>query len=412
MVVTRSLSEDTSISRVRILRSIREIFESQFDTTVFRINNIIESGGLGEWIGAAGMFLTGIASRRYVPLQCALFSTSGSISELSGKILDDGYDVVYLDSVRTLGLLRSLRKRGRGIRVVVDLDDLMSRRMEMLAENHWPISLGYLRNRIPKSMRNAVEGWLSEAITKYEARALRYAEGEICRDADAVVLVSSAEKELLRKRLAPNADAELCSVIPSRRLVVREICIQQPYRFVFIGSDIHGQNKLSLEYLVRLWREKQPDTALHVYGRQVSSWPVVKNIYWHGYIEHLKDVYTDDSIALLPALRPGGIKTKMIEAWAYGRPVLANPTAFEGLEELISQGYPLVVPESAWSAYILRPEEHHDEWSRAAQIGNCFVKEELSMESYVTRWRQIMWPSDREGVCAEGGSAVADSACN
>ncbi len=401
MVVTRSLSEDSSISRVRILRTIREMFEGEFDTTVFRVRNVVEAGRAREFIAASWMFCVGMASLRFVPLQCALFGASSVIAELTRQIADGRYDVVYLDSVRSLGLLRSLHKRRLKIRVVVDFDDLMSRRMEIMAENRWPVSLGYLQNKIPKSIRNAVEGWLSGAIVKYEARALRCVEKEICRNANAVVLVSPAERDMLRRRLTPDADADVCAVIPSRRVVTSQICVRAPYRFVFIGSDIHGQNKLSLEFLVDLWREVRPSAPLHIYGRQKSSWPTVRNVHWCGYVEQLREVYSDDSIALLPALRAGGIKTKMIEAWAYARPVLANPTAFEGLEGLESRGYPLVVSESAWASYILSPEAYQDNLRCAAEMGNSFVREELSMERYVAQWLQIMWPRENSLDCGE-----------
>ena len=389
MVVTRSLEEDISISRVRILRSIREIFSDNYATTVFRVRNVIDARSVGNWISACKMAVSGILSLKPAPLQCCLYGATGETSRLAREIAAGGYDVVYLDSVRCLGLLRALVKNGCNARVVVDFDDLMSRRMEMIAGNRWPVSLGYLQQKIPPILRKAAEGLLSGVISYYEARALRCAEREMCQRAQAVVLVSPAERDLLRRRLGGRSHLNVHSVIPSRRSERNVLCVKAPYRFVFIGSDVHGQNRLSLEYLVDLWRRNRPGAPLHVYGKQVSCWPALPNVYWHGYVDDLAEVYSDDSISLLPVLRAGGIKTKMIEAWAYGRPVLANPAAFEGLDV---RGYPLVVPEEEWGPYIMSPEMHRDSWLRAAEVGNLFVKEELSQERYVSQWLRIMRP--------------------
>jgi glycosyltransferase involved in cell wall biosynthesis len=390
MVVTRSLTEDASISRVRILGIVRDLFEDNFETSVFRIRSIIDAKRAGDWVSAAWRMIAGFVIRKPAPLQCVLFSASSEIRRLTREISGGRFDVVYLDSVRTWSLLKSLRRENIDVRVVVDFDDLMSRRMEMLSQNGWAVSLGYLKKRLPRWVQEIVEGWFSGVIANYEARALRYVEQDMCADAQAITLVSPVEADLLRRQLPPGTQAEVCSVIPSRPVAVTRVELRSPYRFVFIGSDVHGQNRLSLEFLVELWRRIRPLTRLHVYGRQNSAWPDVENIVWHGYVDDLSEVYSEDSIAVLPALRAGGIKTKMIEAWAYGRPVLANPTAFEGLSV---SGYPLIVPEAEWDAYVRNPEFFERHLWDAANIGNSFVKEELSEEAYVTQWRGIMWPA-------------------
>jgi len=49
----------------------------------------------------------------------------------------------------------------------------------------------------------------------------------------------------------------------------------------------------------------------------------------------------------------GGIKTKIVEAWSFGCPVLGNLEAFEGLTDL---GYPLALPLDGWGAWLAAPE--------------------------------------------------------
>ena len=390
MVVTRSLTEDASISRVRILGHVQELFLNNFETSLFRIRNVIDTRRLFDWILAGWTMFVGIATFNPVPLQCVLFSASSEIRRLTREISEGAFDVIYLDSVRTWRLLKSMRTANIDARVVVDFDDLMSRRMEMLAENGWSISLGYLSKRLPRWSQKLIEERFSGAIARYEARALRRVERDMCADAQAITLVSPVEAGLLRDRLPSGGHAEVCSIIPSRSVAVTDVSVRAPYRFVFIGSDFHGQNGLSLEFLVDLWRRTRPATKLHIYGRQKSTWPEVENMVWHGYVNSLTEVYSEDSIAVLPALRAGGIKTKMIEAWAHGRPVLANSTAFEGLS---ISGYPLVVPESEWESYVRNPELFEGRLLSAANIGKSYVEQELSEDRYVARWCEVMWPT-------------------
>jgi hypothetical protein len=98
---------------------------------------------------------------------------------------------------------------------------------------------------------------------------------------------------------------------------------------------------------------------------------------------------------LLPVVLAGGIKTKVIEAWAFGCPVLGNRLAFEGLDVA---DYPLICQESGWTRYLLDPAAYAEEWNSAARIGNAFVRSALSREHYGDQWRSLMIPEKRESA--------------
>ena len=59
-------------------------------------------------------------------------------------------DVVYADGIRALPWLRRLRQARPDIEIVLDFDDLMSRRCDELIENRLPLSLGYLERAMPR----------------------------------------------------------------------------------------------------------------------------------------------------------------------------------------------------------------------------------------------------------------------
>lgn len=395
MVVTRSLEGNVEFGRVKCLRATSQALGAAFELTTYRLHNLLETRNFLDMLGAACRAAVALARFRPIALQALLYSPRSEIRKLARDIAAGEFHAVYLDSVRCQALLRSLRKRLPDAHIVVDFDDLMSRRMELLSAGRHRLSLGFLRELVPVTLRRLSEGPLSGWLTRYEAKALWRAESEMARSVQAVVLVSSAERDLMRARLPLESGASLVAIPPPAVVVGANTAIEPPYRFVFIGSDRLVQNRLSIDFLVQLWERLRPAISLHIYGRQERATPTVPNVYWHGYVHDLSDVYTSGSILLLPALLSGGVKTKVIEAWAHGRPVLGNTAAFEGLE---IPDYPLRVPESEWQPYIQSPGAFESEWTQAARMGHQFVCSTLTVDRHASRWVQIMTPTEHSQV--------------
>ena len=122
----------------------------------------------------------------------------------------------------------------------------------------------------------------------------------------------------------PSLRRKVHAIVPPVEMRSGACRSRPPFRFVFIGSDRQTQNKLSLDVLTTLWAELRPATALHVYGSQARKPPDVLNMHWHGFVADLNDVYAPGSILLVPAVLPGGIKTKVLEAFSFGAPCSAT----------------------------------------------------------------------------------------
>jgi glycosyltransferase involved in cell wall biosynthesis len=85
------------------------------------------------------------------------------------------------------------------------------------------------------------------------------------------------------------------------------------------------------EVLPRVWAEL-PDTKLALVGAGLElpagTDPRVEA---RGFVEDLRDAYATASCAVVPLLVGGGTPLKLIEALAYGLPVVATPRAVAGL---------------------------------------------------------------------------------
>jgi len=389
MVLTRATSGDSEFGRVKTLREILRALGKGFEVTELRVHSLPETRRIRDLMTAGARWILGLLVARPVPLQTVLYSGGSEIERLTNSIVAGNFDALYLDSIRCQILMRKIRNRLPDLHLVVDLDDLMSRRMEQVALKHVSLSLGFLRELFPKPLQWLIQGPLSGLIARYEGAALKAAELEMVRSAQAVVLVSSTERDILRLRLTPEARKVVHS-LPPPPLTYRDApAAAAPFRFVFIGSDCLSQNRLSIDFLIELWRRLRPSACLHIYGRQKRSSEQTDNVIWHGFIDDVSAAYAIGSILLVPCMLDGGIKTKIIESWSFGCPVLGNPSAFEGIE---LPSYPLMQPESQWADYVLQPEAHLNTWTSAAKMGNLFVRTILSSEKYGEHWRRLITP--------------------
>ncbi|MGA8364850.1 MAG: glycosyltransferase family 4 protein, partial [Solirubrobacteraceae bacterium] len=121
-------------------------------------------------------------------------------------------------------------------------------------------------------------------------------------------------------------------------------------RAVFVANFAYEPNRNGLRFLLdevfpRVWDEL-PAARLALVGggleRPVSADERVETL---GFVSNLADAYAPASCALAPLLQGGGTPLKLIEALAYGLPVIATPRAVAGLE--VRDGEHCLVAEGA-----------------------------------------------------------------
>jgi hypothetical protein len=156
-------------------------------------------------------------------------------------------------------------------------------------------------------------------------------------------------------------------------------------RFVFIGTDALRQNQLTIDALVDLWRREDIPTPLVVYGQQQRTLEKMPNVLFAGYAESIEQVYDERSILLSPSFVAGGVKTKVLEAFAYAAPVLGNSVTFEAIG--IGPDYPLLIDDEAEMLPLLKePEAFRERFERAAAIGLHLVRQHHNPTQIETAW--------------------------
>ena len=382
-VATRDLTQRNG--RTPIQSHILRTLKRHHRVEILHLASLLQTRRSSEFAGAGLAWLAGLGLARPLPLQCLLYGGPGEAARLAAEIKSGGYQAVYLDTVRCQILLRELRRVAPDLHVVSDFDDLMSRRADFLRRHRLPFLSGHAGSQFPAWLRRLIEGPLARLVTVYEAATLPAAENEVAAASDQTILLSPVERDLLARR----SGGRIAAIPPGITAETTAWRNAETLRFVFIGSDRQLQNRTAIDALLRLWREIAPATALHIYGRQTRPLAEIPGVVWHGYVEDLAEVYRPGSIAVAPMSVAGGIKTKVIEAWSWGCPVLGSTIAFEGLD---IPGYSLAVPEEEWAPLLRDPQFYGERWSDAARLGNDFIRAVLTPACFEAAWERAIMP--------------------
>jgi len=398
MVWTRRLDGESMAGRLRIAQAIRASLGEWSDLTLVRLPTMLTDRSLSRFAFSVLAWLHSVVRGPLLPMQCALFASPVDHERVLAAIPVSA-DVVYLDGVRSFALLRYLRKRRPDLRIVVDLDDLMSRRMALLLESGQPLSPGYLTKHLPALVKRLVMSKaLGNLIVRFEGYTLMNVERQMATLADALVLLSSEDARMLEALCEGHPRRATIDVIPPGvEAVAPPAPVAAPLRFVFIGSDALTQNRLTIDFLVDLWRRWDIATPLVIYGLQARSLDLPPTVSLAGYVEHIREVYDGHSILLTPSMIGGGVKTKVLEAFAHGAPVIGNPLTFESMP---IADYPLNISDEATLVELLKaPESRLELFDRGAQAGAAYLAAYHSAQAFASQWRRVMEPAPVE-ICA------------
>lgn len=185
--------------------------------------------------------------------------------------------------------------------------------------------------------KHAIEG--QSLLDRLEARALTRAEARMVSESDLTITVSEDDAARFRAmtgqgriEVIPNGvDLETRQFLPAPSF--------EPLRLLFVGTYDYAPNadaalELAKEILPAI-RGGSEGASLLLCGPDpkgaLASLAGSKDISVLGRVRDLAPVYSQGSVVLVPLRYGGGSRLKILEAWAFGRPVIATKAALEGL---------------------------------------------------------------------------------
>jgi hypothetical protein len=384
-VWTRLLDGQPMAGRLRTAQSIRQAISvgGAYDSAV--MPSILSHRTFGRTLRCAWTLLRSLLVGRPLPLQCLLFASEEDVDAMCLRIPRTG--VVYLDGIRLYALAERLRRERPSQRIVMDFDDLLWRRSNLLLKSRQPLSPGYLVDELSPIVRGLFS-LFNRWILLYERSTLRIVERRALSIADAVVLVSELETQVLRDIADDRSTARLYTIPPSVETVQPPPpAFDRVERFIFVGTDGLTQNRLTIDHLVQLWGRHKPPTPLVLFGKQWRTLSLPEGVTAAGYVDSLADIYDPRSVLLAPSFVSGGIKTKVLESFAYRTPVVGNSETFEALE---LEGYPLLMDDERLLELVMEPNRFAPILRQAADQGYACVQSRHTPKVFADRWRSVI----------------------
>jgi len=180
-------------------------------------------------------------------------------------------------------------------------------------------------------------------------RALQRFERGLLERAAESWMVSEADMRAARE-LCPTARLRYVPNVVDVRAIrpVREPAPQP--NTIFVANFAYEPNRNGLAFLLsevfpRVWSQL-PHARLMLVGAGLDQPPSADpRVQALGFVDDLAGVYAHARVAVVPLLQGGGTPLKLIEALAYGLPVLATPRAVAGLD--VHYGVDCLVAEGA-----------------------------------------------------------------
>lgn len=388
MVTTREIPPQAESGRERTMVFIRDALGSCGEVRIFHLRSVLEQKSIRRLTAVVFSAVSSLLRGRLLPLQALLFENPQAVRAIKEIVTDWQPDCLYLDGVRSGVHAESLRRAFPTLRIVCDFDDLMSRRMEILAEAGQPISAGYLKKSVPVWVQTHIlNGFVARWVLAFERRALSQLEARILKVCQQVVLVSDVDAQHLLQRL-PHAPV---TVIPPSTQVRRAFKgLLRIERFIFIGTDTLLQNRLTIECLHALWQRLAPATELHIFGKQAGSYQAVPGVVFRGFIDDLAAAYGEHCVLLAPSFIAGGVKTKVLEAMSYGVVPVGTEITFEGIQSDCTR---LTLSLTELEHLVLHPQH----WlNRLGDAGEVAISGAVTHHHHKTLsqcWCQVIWPT-------------------
>jgi hypothetical protein len=314
-----------------------------------------------------------LATRPLWPLQCHLFNSSAARRKLEEAIECISPDVVMIDMLRLYPLAKLVRRKFPKVRLVLDMDDLLSvRYMRMLKNKKQGAISGTFEKKLPGPMR-ALARALPRVLLQVEKPLIARLERKAADLFDAILLVSPAEAEKLGAAGAGKPVLGFPPIIEQRPKSARSHA--NSLRFVFIGSGNYAPNAEALGVLDRAaailkQRLAQPPAPYRFEAAGVANPNLpLTHVATLGFVDDLGVFLGGDAVLVAPILTGTGVKTKIVDALEYATPIVTTDIGAEGLPLESSKHFIRVEGDADLAAALERMIVDASERAKLAPMG-------------------------------------------
>jgi len=236
-----------------------------------------------------------------------------------------------------------------------------------------------------------------EKYLKASKESKKY-EFHIFEKSDVIVTISEYERKFLHKELPEKQIYVMPTFIYENFLGENGLNFEKRENITFIGGFKHYPNVDGVSWFAKevlpLVLKYIPDVIFNIIGSNPSADILnlkSKNINVTGYISEgkLKEYYNKSKIIVAPLRFGAGVKGKVIEAIAYGVPVVTTSVGAEGIKDI---GGVLSVANKAkdFAKLVVDLYRDHRRWQKIRDIQEQYTKKYLGLDAGKRVWNEIL----------------------
>jgi glycosyltransferase involved in cell wall biosynthesis len=240
-----------------------------------------------------------------------------------------------------------------GIRAVWSVHDIGS---EMIAASH--------------RIDNQITGRQGQKNVHREVAFVRAQEERTLRAAPLVICISSADARVLQDRGCKTAEYLPMSIPDESEPTISTTDRAGTLRLLHLGKINHLPSFRSLEFLLgRVWPLLDEKSVRAIQLNVVGTYdanderckalfalaePYAATVRFHGFVSDLHERFRNADLQVVASTEASGLRTRIVESFAIGVPVLSTAIAARGLEGLVNGKNILVASEPAAFAAVLQ----------------------------------------------------------
>jgi glycosyltransferase involved in cell wall biosynthesis len=237
------------------------------------------------------------------------------------------------------------------------------------------------------------------AVLRREATRLAAYEGDMCRRFDDVVWVTAEDKAAVGLARGPRQTVIPICVDPEAEPPLRRV--PRPRRVTFLGGLHWPPNAAGVLWFARaVWpavRRAYPDARLTIIGRspppEVEALPGVEVT---GYLADPRPLLQETAAFIVPLHAGGGMRVKILDAWAWGVPVVSTTVGAEGLDAQDGRDLLLADEPDTFAGAVGRLLADEGLGEALAAGGRRTVRQRYAVQTTYAAWAAIYPPASAE----------------
>ncbi len=274
---------------------------------------------------------------------------------------------------------------------------------------------------IPQRLAEGETNLLQKILLRREAKVMRRYELDVCHQFDHVVWVTAEDRAAVLNnsqsnlRLPTIDNSQL--TIHNSQFPVIPICIDPdtkpmikrvptPHRVTFLGGLHWPPNAAGVRWFAReVWPhvlEQCPTAVLTIIGKNPpdairnpqSSIPQespIRNLEITGYVDDPTPYLQETAVFIVPLHAGGGMRVKILDAWAWGLPIVSTTIGTEGISYRHEENVLIADEPEPFAATVIRLLRNLELGDSLARAGRQTVEQCYDWRNTYQAWTNVYY---------------------